>query len=235
MKIKNAVVFITGANRGLGLAFARAALAGGARKVYAAARDPRSVTLAGVEPVRLDVTNQEEAEAAASQCGDVDILINNAGIARGSAFLTADTIENARAEMETNYFGPLLVTRAFAPVLERNGGGAIINILSALSWVSFPSSATYSASKAAAWSLTNGLRNELRVRGTQVVGLHVGYMDTDMTTRITAPKSRPEDVVEYTLKALEAGAEEVLADDVSRGIKKGLSAERGVYLGAPGA
>jgi short-subunit dehydrogenase len=136
--------------------------------------------------------------------------------------------------METNYFGPLLVSRAFAPTLARNGGGAIVNVLSALSWVNIPTSATYGASKAAAWSLTNGLRGELRAQATQVLGLHVGYMDTDMTARIDAPKSRPEDVVKVTLAALETGSEEVLADEASRSIKKGMSAERGVYLGVPG-
>jgi NAD(P)-dependent dehydrogenase (short-subunit alcohol dehydrogenase family) len=233
MKINNSTAFITGANRGLGLAFAKALLAAGAR-VYAAARDPASVALPGVTPIRLDVTDGDAIAAAARQCGDVDLLVNNAGIARGVGFLGADSIEAARAELETNYFGPLLVSRAFAPILARNRGGAIINVLSALSWVSFPSSATYSASKAAAWSLTNGLRNELRAQGTQVLALHVGYMDTDMAARIDAPKSRPEDVVKFTLETLEAGGEEALADDVSRSIKKALSAERGIYLGAPG-
>ena len=234
MKISNAVALITGANRGLGLAFARALLAGGARKVYAAARDPDSVTLPGVTPIRLDVTDAEAIAAAARAAGDVDLLINNAGIARRSGFLGADGVAAARAELETNYFGPLQVTRAFAPILARNGGGAIVNVLSALSWVSFPTSSTYSASKAAAWSLTNGLRNELRGQGTQVLALHVGYMDTDMTAGIEGPKSRPEDVVAFTLATLEAGGEEALADDVSRAVKKGLSAERGVYLGVPG-
>ena len=234
MKIANAVAFVTGANRGLGLAFARALLAGGARKVYAAARDPDSVSLAGVTPVRLDVTDPDAVAAAARAAGDVDLLVNNAGIARGSAFLADDGVAAARAEMETNYFGPLLVSRAFAPVLARNGGGAIVNVLSALSWISLPTSATYGAYKAAAWSLTNGLRNELRGQGTQVLGLHVGYMETDMAARIDAPKSRPEDVVKLTLASLEAGAEEVLADEISRAIKQGLSAEPGVYLGAPG-
>jgi NAD(P)-dependent dehydrogenase (short-subunit alcohol dehydrogenase family) len=234
MKINNSVAFITGANRGLGLAFAKALLAGGARKVYAAARDPASVALPGVTPIRLDVTNADEIAAAARDCGDVNLLINNAGIARGKSFLAPDSIEAARAEMETNYFGPLGVSRAFAPVLARNGGGAIVNVLSALSWVSFPTSATYGASKAAAWSLTNGLRHELRAQGTQVLALHVGYMDTDMTARIDAPKSRPEDVVRFTLETLEAGGDEALADEVSRGIKKGLSAEPGVYITVPG-
>jgi NAD(P)-dependent dehydrogenase (short-subunit alcohol dehydrogenase family) len=235
MNVKNAVAFVTGANRGLGLAFAKALLAGGARKVYAAARDPDSVTLPGVTPIRLDVANADEIAAAARACVDVDLLINNAGISRGKAFLADDSLEAARAEMETNYFGPLEVTKAFAPVLARNGGGAIINVLSALSWVNFPSSATYGASKAAAWSLTNGLRQELRAQATQVLALHVGYMDTDMTARlVNTPKSRPEDVVKTTLEALEAGGEEALADEVSRAIKKGLSAEPGVYITIPG-
>jgi NAD(P)-dependent dehydrogenase (short-subunit alcohol dehydrogenase family) len=235
MKINNAVAFVTGANRGLGLAFARALVAGGARKVYGAARDPDAVTLEGVTPIRLDVTNAQEIAAAARACGDVDLLINNAGISRGKAFLAADSLEGARAEFEANFFGPLEVTKAFAPALARNGGGAIINVLSALSWVNFPSSATYGASKAAAWALTNGLRNELRGQATQVLALHVGYMDIDMTVRLTnIAKSRPEDVVQYTLDVLETGGEEALADDVSRNIKKGLSAEPGVYITVPG-
>jgi NAD(P)-dependent dehydrogenase (short-subunit alcohol dehydrogenase family) len=234
MRIENVVALVTGANRGLGLAFARALLAGGARKVYAAARDPDSVTLPGVTPIRLDVTSNDEIGAAARQAGDVDLLINNAGIARRSGLLAADGVRAARAELETNFFGALEVSRAFAPILARNGGGAIINVLSALSWVSFPTSSTYSVSKAAAWSMTNGLRNELRGQGTQVLALHVGYMDTDMAAGIDAPKSKPEDVVQFTLQTLEAGGEEALADEVSRNVKKALSAERGVYLSVPG-
>jgi NAD(P)-dependent dehydrogenase (short-subunit alcohol dehydrogenase family) len=234
MKIQNAVAFVTGANRGLGAAFAKALLLGGARKVYAAARDPGSVTLPGVTPVRLDVTRADEIEAATRNCGDVDLLINNAGVLLGGeGFLAPGALEGARAEMETNYFGPLAVSAGFAPILARNGGGAIINILSVLSWISIPRGAGYSASKAAAWSLTNGLRNELRGQGTQVIGLHVGYMDTDMAAPVEGPKSRPEDVVLQALEVLEAGGEEVLADELSRQVKKGLAAEPGVYLGAP--
>jgi len=135
-----------------------------------------------------------------------------------------------RAELETNFFGPLLLTRAFAPTLARNGGGAVINLLSVLSWVSFPAFSTYCASKSAAWSLSNGLRHELREQGTQVLALHVGYMDTDMVRNITAPKSNPDDVVRQTLAALEAGKQEILADEASRRVKQGLSAEPGVYL-----
>ena len=234
MKIENSVAFVTGANRGLGRAFAKALVAGGARKVYGAARDPDAINLPGVPPVRLDVTIEDAAVAAARAASDVDLLINNAGIARGKSFLGPDSVAAARDEFEVNFFGPFLVSRAFAPVLARNGGGAIINVLSALSWVNFPTSATYSASKAAAWSLTNGLRNELRPPNTQVLALHVGYMDTDMAARIQDAKSRPEDVVKYTLETLEAGGEEALADDVSRSLKKGLSAEPGVYITVPG-
>lgn len=233
MKIQDSVALVTGANRGLGLAFTRALQAAGARKVYAAARDPSTVTEPGVQAIRLDVTKPDEVEAAARALGDVTLLVNNAGISRGSGFLGDDGLIAVRAEFDTNFFGPLAMSRAFAPILAKNGGGAIVNVLSALSWVSFPTSSTYSASKAAAWSLSNGLRNELRGQGTQVLALHVGFMDTDMVRHVTAPKSRPEDVVAQTLAALEAGKSEVLADEVSRRIKQNLSAEPGVYLAPP--
>ena len=233
MKIKDSVALVTGANRGLGLAFTQALLAGGVRKVYAAARDPASVKQAGVVPVRLDVTNAAEVASAAAELGDVTLVINNAGIIRASGFLDEKGVEAVRAELETNFFGPVHVSRAFAPILAGNGGGAIVNVLSALSWVAFPSSSTYSASKAAAWSFSNGLRNELRGQGTQVLALHVGYMDTDMVRDVAAPKSKPEDVARQTLEALEAGQSEILADEVSRRIKQNLSAEPGVYLVPP--
>jgi NAD(P)-dependent dehydrogenase (short-subunit alcohol dehydrogenase family) len=234
MKLKNAVALVTGANRGLGLAFAKALQQAGA-KVYAAARDPATIALAGVEPVKLDVTKPAEIAALAARLGDVSLVVNNAGIARGSAFLAPDGVDALRAELETNFFGPLLVARAFAPILAKNNGGALVNVLSALSWVTFPAFSTYSSTKSAAWSLTNGLRNELRAQGTQVVGLHVGYMDTDMARHVTGPKSKPEDVVRQTLEALEADKSEVLADEVSRQIKQHLSAEPGIYLAAPEA
>jgi NAD(P)-dependent dehydrogenase (short-subunit alcohol dehydrogenase family) len=230
MKIQNSVALVTGANRGLGLAFTQALRAAGARKIYAAARDPASVHQDGVEAIRLDVTKPEEVAAAARSLGDVSLVINNAGISRGSGFLGDDGLVAARAEFETNFFGPLVVARAFAPILAKNGGGAVVNVLSALSWVSMPTSSTYCASKSAAWSLSNGLRHELRGQSTQVLSLHVGFMDTDMVRHVTAPKSKPEEVVAQTLAALEAGKSEVLADDVSRRIKQNLSAEPGVYL-----
>jgi NAD(P)-dependent dehydrogenase (short-subunit alcohol dehydrogenase family) len=230
MKVKDSVVFITGANRGLGLAFVRAALAGGAKKVYAAARDPASITLAGVHPIALDVTRPDQVEAAALACGDVNMLINNAGISRRVTLLGApDAIDSARAEFETNFFGPWAMSRAFAPVLAANGGGAIVNVLSVLSWLSLPTSATYSASKSAAWSLSNGLRTALRDQGTQVLSLHVAFMDTDMTTHVPGPKASPDDVAKLTFDALEAGQFEVLADPLTRQVKAGLSAEAPPY------
>lgn len=232
MQVKNAVVLVTGANRGLGQAFVNALLEAGAAKIYAAARDASSITLAGVTPIQLDVTNAADIAAAAARCTDVTLLINNAGIGRGSSFLAPGSADAARAELETNFFAPLALSQAFAPALKANGGGAIVNVLSVLSWLNLSGAATYSASKAAAWSLTNGLRGELRAQGTQVVGVHVGYMDTDMTRGLDAPKANPLDVARQTLAAVEAGQDEVLADELSRGVKQGLSAS--VYLGQPG-
>ncbi|QBB71500.1 SDR family oxidoreductase [Pseudolysobacter antarcticus] len=233
MNIKGSVAFVTGANRGLGLAFAKALLAAGASKVYAAARDPASITLPGVQAIKLDVTNADDIAAAVKACGDVTLVINNAGIIRGGTALAQGTTENMRAEFETNVYGLLAVSKAFAPVLAANNGGVLVNVLSALSWVSFPTSIGYSASKAAAWSLTNGLRQELRAQGTQVVAVHVGYMDTDMVKDVQAPKSNPSDVANTVLQGIEAGDLEVLADAISRQVKAGLSAQPGVYLAVP--
>jgi len=227
MKIRDSVAFVTGANRGIGLVFVQELLAGGARKVYAAARQPEHITLAGVERVRLDVTNPEDVAAAARQCTDVNILINNAGIALRTGFLAPESVEASRSEMETNYYGPLLLSRAFAPVLAKNGGGAIVNLLSVLSWVA---TGTYRASKAAAWAFTNSLRTALGEQGTQVVGVHVGLVDTDMARGLTLPKVKPADVVRQALSAVEAGHDEVLADDLTRQVKAGLSDRDGIYL-----
>ena len=231
MKLQNAVVFITGANRGLGRAFAQAALAAGAAKVYAAARDPASMDLPGVVSVALDVTDPAQVAAAAARCADVTLLINNAGISRQGRLLGDDSTAAARAELETNFFGPWALARAFAPVLQANGGGAVLNVLSVLSWLSLPGAATYSASKAAAWALSNGLRQELKALGTQVTSLHVGYMDTDMTRGLDAPKAAPADIARLALEGIEAGAFEVLADDISRQVKQSLSTPEPAYAG----
>ena len=230
MKIRDSVAFVTGANRGLGLAFARELLAAGARKVYAAARDPRVIPLNRVEPVLLDVTKPDTVVSSARRYTDVDLLINNAAISFWAGFLSPDAIERARLEMETNYFGPLFMCRAFAPVLAKNGGGAIVNVLSVLSWVSLPSGGSYSASKSAAWSFTNWLRLALREQGTQVVGVHAGPIDTDMAKEFTLPKVTPSEVVRQTLTAIESGQDEVFADEMTRQVKAGLSNEEGIYL-----
>lgn len=232
MKIKGSTAFVTGANRGLGLAYAKALLAAGARKVYAGARDPSSVPpLDGLVPVRLDVNSADDIAAAAAQCGDVDLVINNAGIVGGSNLLGDGGVDALRAVMETNLYGVFAVSHAFAPVLGRNGGGALVNMLSALSWVSLPGSGRYSVSKAAAWALTNGLRNELRGQGTQVVAVHAGYIDTDMVKSVDAPKARPEDIAQAVLEGIEAGTPEVLADDTARQVKAGFAATPSLYLG----
>jgi NAD(P)-dependent dehydrogenase (short-subunit alcohol dehydrogenase family) len=221
MQIEGAVALVTGANRGLGRAFARALLDAGAAKVYAGARDPGSITDPGVVPLRLDVTDPEQVAAAAREASDVTIVVNNAGVAFDAPLL-GDDVGALRDEFEVNYFGTLAVARAFAPVLAANGGGALVNMLSALSFVASPRHPNYSATKAAAWSLTNNLRTHLRGQGTLVVGVHAGYIETDMTAGIDDPKIAPEVVAVQTVEALAAGREEVLADDTSRGAKSAL-------------
>jgi NAD(P)-dependent dehydrogenase (short-subunit alcohol dehydrogenase family) len=230
MKIENAVALVTGANRGIGLAFARALLARGARKVYVGARDPATVSLPGVQVLRLDVNQPDDVTAAAAQAPDVSLVINNAGIAQPGGFLAADSEETARRIFETNFFAMLRVSKAFAPILKANGGGALLNVLSVASWVNGGELAAYSASKAAAWSLTNALRSELASQKTQVVALHMAYVDTDLTRGFDVPKTRPEDIVKRALDGVESGAEEVLADDVTQHVKQGLTAARPSYL-----
>lgn len=230
MKIENAVVLVTGANRGIGLAFARELLARGARKVYAAARNPATVTLAGVQALQLDVTKPEQVAAAVQQAADVTLVINNAGIAQAGGFLAQDSDEVARRIFETNFFGMLNMSKAFAPVLKANGGGALLNVLSIASWVNGSELAAYSASKSAAWSLTNALRYELAGQKTQVLGLHMAYVDTDLTQGFDVQKSSAEEIVQRALDGLEAGADEVLADVLTQQVRQGLTAPRPLYL-----
>lgn len=232
MNIKNAVVLVTGANRGIGLAFTRELLARGARKVYAGAREPSSVTQTGVQPLRLDVTKTEDVAAAAALASDVTLVINNAGIAQPGGFLGDDSEAVARRMMETNFFSVLRVSKAFAPALAKNGGGALLNVLSVASWVNGGELAAYAASKSAAWSLTNALRHELAAQKTQVLGLHMGYVDTDLTRGLDAPKSSPDEIVRRALDGLEAGLDEVLADDITVHVKGGMTAPRPSYLPA---
>ena len=222
MKINGSVALVTGGNRGIGEHFVRALLDAGAAKVYAAARDPRKVTVPGAVPIRVDITDHDSVRAAAEQAGDVTLLVNNAGISTGASVLEGE-LSDWQREFDTHVLGTLAMSRAFAPVLAGNGGGGILNVLSALSWFSFPASAAYSAAKAAEWSLTNALRVQLAEQGTQVTGLHVGYVDTDLTAGVTAPKSAPADVVQAALAGFEAGEFEVTADDTSRQVKAALS------------
>ena len=223
MKIEGSVALVTGANRGLGAAYVQALLERGAARVYAAARQPEAVTSADarVVPLRLDVTDRASIDAAVRAAGDVTLLINNAGISTRTPTLGAEVL--LRQELEVNYFGPVAISRSFAPVLAANGGGALVNVLSALSWVTLPTSGGYSAAKAAMWAATNGLRLALSAQGTLVVGVHVSYMETDMTAGINAPKIQPEAVADATLDAIEAEEPEVLADDTARHVRSALS------------
>jgi NAD(P)-dependent dehydrogenase (short-subunit alcohol dehydrogenase family) len=227
MRIEGSVALVTGANRGLGRAFARELVSRGAAKVYGAARHPEAVTEPGVTPVALDITDAERVAQVAQQCADINILVNNAGVLRYSAFISAPSEDAARAEMETNYFGTLSMCRAFAPVLVANGGGAIVNMLSVSSFFTNLIDASYGASKAAAWSLTNGIRIELHHQGILVVAVHASFVDTDMAALATdVLKDRPESVAQQAFDAVEAGQVEVLADERTRTIKAQLSRDQ---------
>lgn len=222
MQIKGSVALVTGANRGLGLALTRALREQGADRVYAGARDVTSVREPGVEAVRLDVTDPPSITAAAARLRDVTIVVNNAGVqTEGSPLLVpADKI---RADLDVNYLGPLLVARAFAPILATNGGGALVNILSVLTWTTAPVISVSAASKAASWSMTNALRLSLRRRGTLVVGVHCDTIETDMSRKAVRPKLDPREVAEAVLRGVADGAEEVLVDDHTRTVKALLS------------
>ncbi len=214
MNLNGTTVLVTGANRGLGRHFAQQLLERGAAKVYATARDPRTIEFGGVHPLQLDVTDPESVARAAAVATDVDVLINNAGVSLGQTLVTGD-LDRIRLEMETNYFGVLNVVRAFTPV------GAILNVASRLSWTSYPGAAGYAASKAAAWSLTNSIRQELP--DTLVTGLYLSSTDTDMMAGWDIPKNDPADVVRQALDGLEAGAAEVIADEDTAQAKADLS------------
>jgi NAD(P)-dependent dehydrogenase (short-subunit alcohol dehydrogenase family) len=223
--LQGSVALVTGGGRGLGRALVDDLFARGAAKVYATARDPRTIADDRVVPLALEVTDPASVAAAAELAQDVTVLVNNAGVLVNASFLDSP-VEDVRREFETNFFGPLHVTRAFAPILERNGGGHVLNVHSVLSWIALNGS--YSASKAALWSMSNSLRLELAPRGIGVTGLHVGYVDTDMAAGVDGPKSSPADVAEQALDGVEAGAFEVLADEVTRRVKAGLAGDPAV-------
>jgi NAD(P)-dependent dehydrogenase (short-subunit alcohol dehydrogenase family) len=222
MNIKGSVALVTGANRGIGKAIVAELRARGAAKIYAGVRDPGSITDPDLIPIALDITDPDQIAAAARLAADVDLVVNNAGIGVPSTPLTA-SLDTARAELETNYLGLISMTEAFAPVLKANGGGAFVNVLSVVSWVAMPHLTTYSASKAAAWSYSNAARIELAGQGTEVVGVHVGYVDTDLVRELEGDKVAPEQVAVAALDALAAGEPEALVDDLARSVKAGLS------------
>ncbi|OBB58722.1 short-chain dehydrogenase [Mycobacterium sp. 852013-51886_SCH5428379] len=222
MNTTDVVALVTGANRGLGRRFAEQLVARGA-KVYGGARRPETVDIPGVIPVQLDITDPESISRAAELASDVTVLINNAGVST-QANLLDGALEDIRLEMETHYFGTLQVIRAFAPVIDGNGGGAILNVLSVLSWYHPPTSGAYSAAKAAGWAMTDAVRAQLAPKNIHVAALHVGYMDTDMVSYIPADqKTDPGVVAELALDGLFAGDNEVIADELSRNVKAKLS------------
>lgn len=221
MKISEQVAFVTGANRGFGRHLALELLSRGA-KVYAGARNPESIDIPGVIPVKLDITNPQEVAAAAMVAKDVTLLINNAGSSTGASLIDGE-LDKIHLEFNTHFFGTLSMVRTFAPILAKNGGGSILNILSALSWVSSGTIGAYTAAKAAEWALTNDLRLNLYHQNVRVAGLHVGFMETDMTSSLEVPKSNPEDIAKIAIDGLESDSFEIVADDVSRKIQRNLA------------
>jgi len=231
MKVTGSIALVTGTNRGIGRAFVDALIAGGAKKIYATARKPESLReLAAAHKGRidlfaLDTTDAASIAAAAARCKDLTLLINNAGKNFNTGLLAAPDMTNARAEMETNYFGTLAMCRAFAPVLKANGGGAIINMLSITARANIPLMGSLCASKAALLSLTQGVRAELAKQGTLVIGVMPGAVDTDMTRDFPGAKMPPMEVAKAALAALDEGVEEIYPGDMAAGLSQGLAAD----------
>jgi len=221
MKISGSVALVTGANRGIGRQFVLELLARGAAKVYATARNPELVDIPGVEVLALDITDPAAVAAAAARAGDVDLLINNAGVSTYTNLVTGD-LDKIRLELDTHFWGTLNVIRAFAPAL---GGGAILNVLSRLSWISYDGATAYSVAKAAEWSLTNGVRLELAAQGTLVTGLLLGAADTDMMAGFDIEKTDPAVIARRALDGIEAGALEVVADEATAQVKAALAGD----------
>ncbi|PZE94791.1 SDR family oxidoreductase [Curtobacterium sp. MCBD17_008] len=220
MNLSGATALVTGANRGIGRHLAAQLVARGAN-VYATARRPELIDLQGVERLALDITSPESVAAAAALATDVDLLINNAGIAT-TATLLGD-LDAAHADMGTNVWGTLSVIRSFAPVLAANGGGSIVNIASGASWMAMPGASAYAVSKAALWNMGNALRHELAGQGTTVTSVHLGVADTEMAAGVSMAKTDPADVARATLDGVERGDYEVVVDEQAALIKQMLA------------
>jgi NAD(P)-dependent dehydrogenase (short-subunit alcohol dehydrogenase family) len=220
ISIEGATAVVAGGQRGLGKALITELLRRGAAKVYATARMPDADPDPRIVPAALDITSPESVADLAARAGDASIVINNAGMAMGRMLLTAD-FNDVTAVFDTNVFGPLRMAQAFAPVLAGHGGGALVNVHSVLSWAA--GTGAYGASQAALWSVTNSLRLELAPAGTQVTGVHVGHIDTDMTARVAAARNAPAQVAASIISGIEAGETEILVDDPSRYYKARLS------------
>jgi NAD(P)-dependent dehydrogenase (short-subunit alcohol dehydrogenase family) len=221
MKIEGSVALVTGANRGLGKAYVDVLLEAGVKKVFAGARQLSETGDPRVTHLKLDITSSADIAAAVRLCGDVNLLINNAGIMLNTTMLAENSADAMRREMDVNVFGTLAMVQAFAPILATNGGGAIANMLSVVSWFTFPFNATYCASKHAALAVSDAARIQLRGQGTQVVSVYAGFIDTDMASELAAPgapKTPPRQVAERTLQGIRDGVDHVRADDSSENI-----------------
>jgi NAD(P)-dependent dehydrogenase (short-subunit alcohol dehydrogenase family) len=230
MNITNQIALVTGANRGIGREFVLELLERGATKVYATARRPETLDFGDdrVVPIRLDLLDHESVVAAAAAAPDVTLLVNNAGISTGASLVTGELSE-IRREMDTHFWGTLDVIREFAPALATNGGGAIVNVLSALSWFAAPGSGSYAAAKAAEWNMTNGVRLELAHQGTFVQGVLLGAADTDITAGYDGPKIDPRDVARSSFDGLATGAIEVVVDDWTAMVKASLAGDPAAF------
>ncbi|MDH2425389.1 SDR family oxidoreductase [Sphaerisporangium sp. TRM90804] len=228
MNITDQVALVTGANRGIGRQFVEELVERGARKVYATARRPELLDVPGVKVLRLDITDHDSVVAAAEAASDVTLLVNNAGVSTGTPLVTGD-LADIRREMDTHFWGTLDMIRAFAPALAANGGGAVVNVLSALSWFAYPGNGAYAAAKAAAWNLTNAVRLDLAGQGTLVQGIHLGAADTDMMADYDGPKIDPRDVARASLDGLAAGSIEIVADEWSAMVKASLAGDPAAF------
>jgi 2-keto-3-deoxy-L-rhamnonate aldolase RhmA/NAD(P)-dependent dehydrogenase (short-subunit alcohol dehydrogenase family) len=229
--LKGAVALVSGCNRGIGPETVRALLKAGAAKIYVGARKLDGVKALVAEapdklvPVELDVTNQAQVAAAAKLAKDVTLLVNNAGVNFNTPLMAIDGTDNARREIEVNYFGTLGMCRAFQPVLKANGGGAIVNMLSILSLVNLPLMGSLCASKAALWSLTQAVRAELKAQGTHVMGVLPGAVDTDMTAGVNVPKEQPATIAAAIISGLKARSDEIYPGGMGAGVAFGLGAD----------